>query len=397
MTWISLIGITLAVFALVATLAVRTGLRAETLRIILGAQAHLEVHYSETVDENGVRSRTIAEYEAVAERISDVPGVERAVPVVKGRLIANLRDANAPIELIGIAPSDLAGFPSIATPERSQGDLARLTDGIAIAEGVARTLGLGPGDTVRVISPNGVRTAFGTSPRVSAYEVVYIFRSGQPLIDSTRAYLPLDEAQVFLNREAAVDQIEVMIDDPETVEVLQPDILAATGANAFGWTWRDRSGAGLRALQLQDNALYLLLFILVLIATLNIVSGLVMLVKNKGRDIGILRTIGLTEGSVLRVFILVGASVGVAGTVLGAALGALFAANIEHVYGLMDAITGNARAGLEAQGFFFPPAILRFGDLAAAVGLSLLLAFVVTIFPARRAARMNPVEALRYE
>ncbi|MEO1239285.1 MAG: ABC transporter permease, partial [Pseudomonadota bacterium] len=196
MTWISLIGITLAVFALVATLAVRTGLRAETLRIILGAQAHLEVHYSESVDENGVRSRTIADYEEVAARIGEVRGVTRAVPVVKGRLIANLRDANAPIELYGIAPGDLAGFPSIVTPERSQGELGRLEAGIAIAEGVARTLGVGVGETVRVISPNGVRTAFGTSPRVSAYEVVYIFRSGQPLIDNTRAYLPLDEAQI---------------------------------------------------------------------------------------------------------------------------------------------------------------------------------------------------------
>lgn len=397
MTWISLIGITLAVFALVATLAVRTGLRAETLRIILGAQAHLEVHYSETVNADGVRDRLIRDYDAVARRISDVSGVVRAVPVVKGRLIANLREANAPIELYGITPDDLASFPSIVTPERSQGDLARLGEGIAIAEGVARTLGVGVGGSLRVISPNGVRTAFGTSPRVSAYQVVYIFRSGQPLIDSTRAYLPLADAQVFLNRPDAVDQIEVMINDPEAVELLQPDILAATGGAAFGWTWRDRSGAGLRALQLQDNALYLLLFILVLIATLNIVSGLVMLVKNKGRDIGILRTIGLTEGSILRVFVLVGASVGIAGTIFGAALGALFAANIEHVYALMDAVTGNSRAGLEAQGFFFPPAILRPVDLAAAVGLSLVLAFAVTIFPARRAARMNPVEALRYE
>lgn len=397
MTWISLIGITLAVFALVSTLAVRTGLRAETLRIILGAQAHLEVYHAETVNADGVRDKLIRDYDALAGEIAKVPGVVSAVPIVKGRLIANLRENNAPIELYGIMPDDLLGFSSIVTPERAQGDLSRLPNGIAIGEGVARNLGVGIGSTIKVISPNGVQTAFGTSPRVSAYEVVYIFRSGQTFIDNTRAYLPLDEAQVFLGREGGVDQIDVLIDDPEDVEAVAPGVIDTAGDRAFGWTWRDKSGGMLRALQLQDNALYILLFILVLIATLNIVSGLVMLVKNKGRDIGILRTIGLTEGSILRVFVLVGASVGIAGTVLGAILGAVFAANIEHVYGLMDAITGNARAGLEAQGFFFPPAILRLGDLAAAVGLSLLLSFLVTIFPARRAARMNPVEALRYE
>ncbi|WP_050929371.1 ABC transporter permease [Aestuariivita boseongensis] len=397
MTWISLIGITLAVFALIATLAVRTGLREETLRVILGATAHLEVYYVETQTETGARDRLIRDYDAVAERIAAEPGVIHAAPVVKERLIANARQLSAPVEIYGLAPDRLATFPGIAEAERSQGDLSRLPEGVALGDQLARSLGVGVGDRVRLISPNGVRTALGTSPRVVAFEVVYVFRSGQPFIDSTRAYLPLSEAQSFLNREGGVDQIDVMVADPEGVDAVMVPILRAAGDRAVGWTWRDRSGGSLRALQLQDNALYILLFILVLIATLNIVSGLVMLVKNKGRDIGILRTIGLSQGSILRVFVLVGASVGIAGTVFGAALGALFAANIEHVYALMDQITGGSRAGLEAQGFFFPPAVLRPADLAAAVALSLGLSFIVTIFPARRAARLNPVEALRYE
>ncbi len=397
MTWISLIGITLAVFALIATLAVRTGLREETLRIILGGTAHLEVFYPEQERENGARDQLIRDYQAVADRIVAQPDVLQAVPVVKERLIGNARRNNAPVELYGIAPEDLATFPSIAEADRSQGDLSRFSEGLALGDQLARTLGVSVGSQVRLIFPNGVRTPSGFSPRISAFEVVYIFRSGQGFIDATRAYLPLDQAQPFLNREGGVNQIDVMLADPETVDEVMFPILQAADEQAFGWTWRDRAGGMLRALQLQDNALYILLFILVLIATLNIVSGLVMLVKNKGRDIGILRTIGLSEGSVLRVFFLVGASVGIAGTILGTILGALFALNIEHVYALMDVITGGSRASLEAQGFFFPPAVLRPFDVAAAMALSLGLSFIVTIFPARRAARMNPVEALRYE
>ncbi|MEM6694029.1 MAG: FtsX-like permease family protein [Pseudomonadota bacterium] len=397
MTWISLIGISLAVFALIATLAVRTGLREETLRIILGANAHLEVYYGEQERENGARDRLIRDYDTVAGAIADVPGVTSAVPVVSARLIANHRQQNAPIELYGITPADLARYPSIAQAEESAGDINRLSEGIALAEGVARTLGVTVGARVRIISPNGVRTALGTSPRVSAFDVVYIFRSGQTFIDNSRVYLPLGEAQSFMNREGGVDKIEVMLDDPERVDAQVAPVLQATNGPAFGWTWRDSAGGMMRALRLQDNALYILLFILVLIATLNIVSGLVMLVKNKGRDIGILRTIGLSEGSILRVFILVGALIGIAGTVMGAILGVLFTIYIEQIYALADLITGGGRARLEQDGYFFPPAMLRPLDMAMAIGLSLALTFLVTIFPARRAARMNPVEALRYE
>ena len=397
MTWISLIGITLAVFALVATLAIRTGLREETVRTILGANAHIELYYAPAETEFNIRDRAIRDFEDLSNRLRALPEVTDAVPVVVGRVIATFGDSNAPIELYGIQAEDLASFPSIVDPESAQGDLSRLSEGIALGSRLANSLGASVGDKIRVINPSGNRTFGGVTPRTSAWEVIYIFRSGHGLIDASRAYLPLSEAQPFMNREGAVDQIEVMVIDPDSVEGVRDVVRDAGGERAYIWTWQNRSGGFLRALALQDNALFILLSILVLIASMNIVSGLIMLVKNKGRDIGILRTIGLDEGSVLRVFFIVGASIGTVGTLVGVVLGALFAANIDHVYTVLDLFTGSGKSQLEAQGFFFPPAVLRASDLAWAVSLSLGLSFVITYFPARRAARMNPVEALRYE
>ena len=397
MTWISLIGITLAVFALVATLAIRTGLREETVRTILGANAHVEIYYRTAENAAGGQDRKITDYDALAERLRAVDGVIDAIPVVTGRVIGNLRDSNAPVELYGVRLEDLKRFETVASPEVASGDIERLSEGIALGGRLAGTLGARVGDTVRIISPNGVRTAFGTSPRVSAYEVVYIFQTGHALVDATRGYLALDVAQPFLNREGAADQIDVMVQSPQDVAGYTAPILTAAGDRAYLWTWQDRSGGMIRALQLQDNAIYVLLCILVLIATMNIVSGLIMLVKNKGRDIGILRTIGLSRSAVLRVFFLVGASIGTLGTIFGTVLGVVFALNIEHVYGLMDVLTGRGKTELEAQGFFFPPAVLRLEDVAMAAGFSLLLSWIITYFPARRAAALSPVEALRYE
>ncbi len=397
MTWISLIGITLAVFALVATLAIRTGLRAETVRVILGANAHIELSYETAEAPNGGFDRQIRDFDDVAQQVRQVDGVQEAVPVVVGRVIGNFGEYNAPIELYGIRLEDLLRFQSVADAEWSLGDVSRLPEGIALGARLAASLGVMTGDRIKVISPNGTRTAFGVSPRVSAWEVVYIFRSGHSYVDATRAYLPLSEAQPYLNRDDAADQIDIMVEDPEAARDLIVPLLQATGGRAVLRTWEDRAGGFLRALALQDNALYILLSILVLIASLNIVSGLIMLVKNKGRDIGILRTIGLDEASVLRIFFLVGASIGTIGTLAGVGLGVVFALNIDHIYTALDWFTGSGKAQLEAQGFFFPPAELRWLDVLAAMGLSLGLSFIITWFPARRAARMNPVEALRYE
>ena len=309
MTWISLVGVTLAVFALIATLAVRAGFRAEFVDTILGSNAHVTVYQTVEVPQTGQESRVIEDPEALAGRLREVPGVTRAAPLVRGQVMANLGTANTGVEVYGIAPEDLASIPRVADPEDQLGDIGRFAEGMAIGSGVARELGAGIGDRIRIISPNGVRTAMGTSRRGSrAYEVVYIFTAGRYDIDRTRVYMPLAAAQTFFDRDGVADEIEVMVEDPDHVEAHRardPGRRRASGA--LLWTWRDSAGAFLRALTIEDNVMFVILGILVLIASMNIISGLIMLVKNKGRDIGILRTMGLTEGSVLRVFFLCGA------------------------------------------------------------------------------------------
>jgi lipoprotein-releasing system permease protein len=397
MTWISVIGITLAVFALIATLAVRSGFRAEFVDTILGANAHVTVYQFGDVAPGGRINRTIDQYEALVAQVAAVPGVKRVAPLIRGQVMLAYQGHTSGVEIYGIAPDDLLTIPRIAQPEEALGDIARFGDGIALGSGVARDLGARIGDRVRVISPDGVRTAFGTSPRINAYEVTYIFTAGRYDIDRTRAYLPFVEAQSFFNREGLADELEVMVEDPDKVENIAPALLQAAGDRGQIWTWRDQAGGFLRALEVEDNVMFIILSILVLIAAMNIISGLIMLVKNKGRDIGILRTMGLSEASILRIFFICGASTGLIGTAMGVLLGCLFAIYIDPIFSFVNVAMGGGVWDPAIRGIYALPAQLRLEDVLSAVALSLGLSFIVTIFPARRAARMNPVEALRYE
>ncbi len=397
MTWISLIGITLAVFALIATLAVRAGFRAEFVDTILGANAHVTVYSTGQVNEAGISEKGFADFDAVAENLRAVEGVTRAAPLVKGQVMVTSNGTNLGVEVYGMRRADVESIPRVGLGADAYGNLADYDRGIAIGSGIARELGLTVGDKLRLISPNGVKTAFGTSPRVNAYEVVYVFTAGRYDIDRTRVYMPLAEAQSFFNREGYADEIEVMVTDPETVDDYEMALVQAGGPTAMLWTWRDSAGVFLRALDIEDNVMFIILSILVLIAAMNIISGLIMLVKNKGRDIGILRTMGLTEGSILRVFFICGASTGLIGTGLGVAFGCLFAIYIDPIFSAVNYIAGGGVWDPSIRGIYNLPAKLQFGDVMSAVALSLGLSFIVTLVPARRAARMNPVEALRYE
>lgn len=397
MTWISLIGIALAVFALIATLAVRSGFRTEFTGTVLGANAHTTVYKPAYQDEDGFVVRTFEDYEEIATRIAAIAGVTRVAPVVRGDIMATGGGRNVGVQVFGQTLADLKTLPLVANPEVQIGKIDNFENGVAVGSGVARELGLSLGDTITLISPDGLQTAFGTSPRVNAYEVVYIFGVGRYDIDRTRIYMPLMEAQSYFNREGEVDEFEILVKDPDEVDQLTPALLAAGGPRSSVWTWRNASGGFLRALQMEDNIMFVILSILVLIASMNIVSGLIMLVKNKGRDVGILRTFGLTEGSILRIFFICGASIGIVGTIIGVILGCIFAIYIDPIFSFVNYVAGGGVWDPSVRMLSQLPAELRFVDVLKAVALSIGLSFIVTIFPARRAARMNPVEALRYE
>ena len=397
MTWISLIGITLAVFALIATLAVRAGFRAEFVDTILGANAHVTVYSAGHLDANGNMIKGFEDYDAVAGRLAAIAGVTRAAPLIKGQvMVTSGKEANG-AEVFGIRLQDMKSIPRVGIGADAYGDIEQFDRGIAIGSGIARELGVTVGDKLRLIAPSGVKTALGTSPRVNAYEVVYVFTAGRWDIDRTRIYMPFAEAQTYFNREGLADEFEVMVTNPEAVDDYTMSAMQAGGDDALLWTWRDSAGSFLRALDIEDNVMFILMSVLVLISAMNIISGLIMLVKNKGRDIGILRTMGFTEGSILRIFFICGAFAGVVGTTFGVIFGCLFAIYIDPIFAFVNYLAGGEVWDASIRGIYFLPAKLQVQDVASAVALSLGLSFIVTIFPARRAARMNPVEALRYE
>ncbi|MGH1330857.1 MAG: lipoprotein-releasing ABC transporter permease subunit [Paracoccaceae bacterium] len=395
MTLISFIGITLAVAALIITLSVRAGFRAEFVDTILGSNAHVTAYSRVYATETGATSRAIRDYDDMSARIGAVEGVIRAAPLVRGQVMASAGQSNAFAEVFGITGENLMTIPRIADPVTSQGAIGTFQTGIAIGSGVARELRVTVGDTIKLISPNGARTAFGTSPRINAYEVVYIFTAGRYDIDKTRIYMPFAEAQSYFNRDGVADEIEVMVAEPDRIEALNDALLEAGGEGTLLWTWRDSSGSFLRALEVEDTVMFVLMSVLVLIASLNIISGLVMLVKNKGSDIGILRTMGLTEGSIMRVFFLCGSMVGLLGTAFGVVLGSLFSLYFDQILAIVNGASGGDVWDASVRGIYKLPAKLQMRDVLSAVVLSLSLSFGITLLPARRAARMNPVEALR--
>jgi lipoprotein-releasing system permease protein len=386
---ISFIGITLGVATLIIVMAVMNGFRAELMSRILGMNGHVILQPIES---------ELTDYEDVATRLARVAGVKLAAPLVEGQVFVSGRGQGAGALVRGIREADLKQVSGIAGNIR-QGTLEGFdnSEGIAVGIRMAQNLGLRIGDMMTLIAPEGDVTPFGTTPRVKSYPVVAIFEIGMSEYDNTIAYLPISEAQLFFNTEGRANAIEIYLDNPDRVDSVRAEIEKAAGRPHFLVDWRQRNTSFFTALQVERNVMFMILTLIILVAALNIVSGLFMMVKDKGRDIAILRTMGATRGAMLRVFMMTGSAIGVVGTLCGLSLGVLVCFYIRAIQGAIDWLVGGQVWDPTVRFLSEIPARMDPGETIAVVAMALCLSFLATVFPAWRAARLDPVEALRYE
>jgi lipoprotein-releasing system permease protein len=390
---ISFVGIALAVATLIIVMSVMNGFRIELLSRILGFNGHAYV--AGPIINGPGRDDLIA-------RLKQVPGVVSVMPIVESQAIAIGPSQVTGAIVRGVTPQDVAATPLVAGSIKD-GSLKGYGEGeyggdmVLIGARLAEMLGVRAGDTVSLISPEGGATAFGSAPTRKAYTVGGIFSVGMSQYDAVYVYMPLNQAQLFFGRETFVDTIELKVADADSMDQMKPLLEQAAGPGAIVTDWRDRDASFFNALQVERSTMRLILLLIVAIAAMNIISGLVMLVKNKGRDIAILRTMGASQGSVLRIFFMSGASIGLFGTLAGLVLGALFVTFIDPIQTAVEAVTGVAVFSPDTYFLSRVPAKLELSEVALISFWSLMASFLATIFPAWRASRLDPVEALRYE
>ncbi|PVM88908.1 lipoprotein-releasing ABC transporter permease subunit [Caulobacter radicis] len=390
---ISFSAVMLAVFALITVMSVMNGFRAELLGRLLGFNGHI---YAQGPLVNG------PDREGVIARIKATPGVIQAAPLVEAQAMVIGPNQVTGAIVRGVNPADLRGMKLISGNIK-QGSLDGYGEGeyggdmVLIGDRMARNLGLSVGDPITLISPSGPATAFGTSTREKDYVVGGVFSVGMSQFDESYVMMPLAQAQLFFGRDTAIDYVEVKLTDPDNAKQAKAAIEQAVGPGAFITDWMDKNSSYFNALQVERKVMRLILFFIVAIATLNIISGLVMLVKNKGRDIAILRTMGASQSSILRIFIMAGASIGLAGTLMGLLLGVLFCANITAIQNFVEWATGTAVFSADIYFLAHIPAKIDWVEVGGVVSISTLMSVLATLPPALRASRLDPVEALRYE
>jgi lipoprotein-releasing system permease protein len=385
----SLLGIALGVATLIIVMSVMNGFRAELLGRILGLNGHMTV---------SAYGQPIPDYAQLADRIKRVPNVTAASPLIEGQVLASANGAASGALVRGMRPEDMKAKTLVSSRiVRGSLDQFQGEDAIMIGVRMADRFRVTVGDSITLISPQGSVTAFGTVPRMRAYPIVAIFDVGMYEYDNSFAFMPLEAAQIFFRLGEGVSGIEVMTTDPDNIRQIAYEVARAVGPQLRVANWQQTNSSFFGALQVERNVMFLILTLIILVAAFNIISSLIMLVKDKSQDIAILRTMGATRGSVLRIFFLAGASVGVIGTGLGFLLGILFTSNIETIRQWLQSATGAQLFPAEIYFLAHMPSKVEPMEVVSVVLMALALSFLATIYPSWRAARLDPVEALRYE
>jgi lipoprotein-releasing system permease protein len=384
----SFLGIMLGVGTLIVVLAVMSGFRAELLSRVLGFNGHITVRAG---------PQGMAAFDDLAARLRSTDGVVEVTPLVTGQVMATANEVASGALVRGIRLADLTARRAIADHVQA-GSLESLTkDQIAIGSRMAYRMGVGPGDRLQLISPKGTATALGTMPRIKVYEIGAIFEVGMYEYDNTVIFMPLEAAQLFFQLDGRANEMEVMVENPDRVAAYREDIAEAVGGAGRLVDWQQANASFFTALKVERNVMFLILSLIIMVAAFNIISGMIMLVKDKGRDIAILRTMGATRGAIMRIFFMSGAAIGVVGTLAGFLLGVAFAGNIETIRQWLQALTGTELFSAEIYFLSHLPARIELKDVVSVVAMGLALSLLATLYPAWRAARLDPVEALRYE
>ena len=388
--WFSLVGIALGVATLIIVMSVMNGFREELLERILGINGHLSVY--------GPVSGQMTDYEPILDKLENLDGVVSVNALVEGQVMASANGVAKGAIVRGISAEDLAKR-KIVSDNIKQGSLEAFKgDNVVIMGGrLARQMGVGVGDDVTLISPKGNVTAFGTVPRMRAFKIVGTFEIGMYEYDSGFVFMPLEASQIYFKLKDAISNLEVFVANPDDAPQVGIELQRALQGQASVHDWQRANSSFFNAIQVERNVMFLILTLIILVAAFNIISSLIMLVKDKGRDIAILRTMGATRGMIMRIFLIAGASVGVIGTMTGFGLGLAFASNIEGIRRFIEGFTGTDLFAAEIYFLSQLPAVVDPTEVTAIVLMGLGLSFLATIYPSWRAAKIEPAEALRYE
>ena len=385
----SFLGVMLGVATLIIVMAVMNGFRHELFQKILGINGHILVHKIQLPFED---------YDAAAKILGAVPGVKSAIPLIEGQAMIS-SDVNTLGSLVrGMPESGIKQLPLLMKNiQDGTFDGFDSSEGVALGIRLANNLRVGVGDSVSLVSPKGACTPLGCMPRIKRYKVVATFELGMSEYDKTMVFMPLPEAQRYFSRGDQVDVLEVIVDQPDRIQDYTNALRLAGGPSLHFTDWRKRNETFFTVLEVERTVMFIILSLIVLVAALNIISGLMMLVKDKGRDIGILRTMGATQGSIMRVFLITGASIGVVGTIAGLIIGIIFCWNIELIRQFVQKVTGTPLMDPAVYYLTKLPAVIDPRETTAIVLMALALSVLATLYPSWRASRLDPVEALRYE